>query len=66
MRRLEQVRHTARVKPFACRTEQAYVYWAERYIRFSGDRPGHALRCAPDVPPGPAPGLKIPVKRRRL
>ena len=38
MKLLDQVRHTARVKHFAYRTEQAYVYWAERYIRFHGIR----------------------------
>ena len=34
MKLLDQVRHTARVKRLAYRTEQAYLYWAERYIRF--------------------------------
>ena len=36
MKLLEQVRQTARVKHFSYRTEKAYVYWAERYIRFYG------------------------------
>jgi hypothetical protein len=31
---LDKVRHAARVKHFAYRTEQAYVSWAERLIRF--------------------------------
>ena len=34
MKLLDQVRQTARVKHFAYRTEQAYAYWIERYIRF--------------------------------
>lgn len=38
MKLLEQVRQTARVKHFAYRTEKAYVYWAERYIRLHGIR----------------------------
>ena len=38
MKLLEQVRQTARVKHFSYRTEKAYVYWAERYIRFHGIR----------------------------
>jgi integron integrase len=38
MKLLEQVRHTARVKHLAYRTEQAYAYWIERYIRFHGIR----------------------------
>ena len=38
MKLLEQVRQTARVKHFSFRTEKAYVYWAERYIRFHGIR----------------------------
>ncbi len=32
MKLLEQLRHRARVKHLSYRTEQAYVYWAERYI----------------------------------
>lgn len=38
MKLLEQVRQSARVKHFSYRTEKAYVYWAERYIRFHGIR----------------------------
>lgn len=34
MKLLEQVRHVARVKHLALRTERAYAYWIERYIRF--------------------------------
>jgi integron integrase len=34
MKLLDQVRQVARVKHFSYRTEQAYVYWIERYIRF--------------------------------
>jgi hypothetical protein len=36
MKLLDQLRHLARAKHFSYRTEQAYVYWAERYIRFHG------------------------------
>src|SRR5262245_27358091 len=38
MKLLDQVRQVARVKHFSYRTEQAYVYWAERFIRFLGIR----------------------------
>ena len=38
MKLLDQVRQLARTKHFAYRTEQCYVYWAERYIRFHGIR----------------------------
>ena len=34
MKLLDQVRHTLRVMHYAIRTEEAYVYWIERYIRF--------------------------------
>ncbi|HKB05062.1 MAG TPA: integron integrase, partial [Gemmataceae bacterium] len=36
MKLLDRVRHAARVKHFSLATERAYVYWAERYIRFHG------------------------------
>jgi hypothetical protein len=36
MKLLDQVRHLARAKHFSYRTEKAYVYWIERYIRFHG------------------------------
>lgn len=38
MKLLDQARHVARAKHLAYRTEQAYVYWIERYIRFHGIR----------------------------
>ena len=38
MKLLDQVRQLARAKHFSYRTEQTYVYWAERYIRFHGIR----------------------------
>jgi hypothetical protein len=31
---LDQVRHCLRVRRYSYRTEQCYVHWAERYIRF--------------------------------
>jgi integron integrase len=40
---LEQVRQLARVKHFSYRTEQCYVYWIERYIRFHGIRHPNAM-----------------------
>ncbi len=36
MKLLDQVRQVARVKHFPYRTEQAYVYWVERYNRYHG------------------------------
>jgi hypothetical protein len=36
MKLLDQVRQVARVKHLSYRTEQTYVYWIERYIRFHG------------------------------
>jgi hypothetical protein len=38
MKLLDQVRHTARVRHLAIRTEDCYAYWIERYIRFHGIR----------------------------
>ncbi len=38
MKLLDRVRHAARAKHFSYRTEQCYVYWAERFIRFHGIR----------------------------
>ncbi len=36
MKLLDQIRHLARAKHLSYRTEQCYVHWAERYIRFHG------------------------------
>lgn len=38
MKLLDQVRQVARVRHFSYRTEQAYAYWIERFIRFHGIR----------------------------
>src|SRR5215217_6018338 len=38
MKLLDRVRQAARVKHFSLRTEEAYVHWAERFIRFHGIR----------------------------
>ena len=38
MKLFEQVRQLARVKHFSYRTEQCYLHWIERYIRFHGIR----------------------------
>src|SRR5262249_27272581 len=48
MKLLDQVRHLARVKHFSYRTEQAYVYWIERYIRFHGIKHPNTM-AAPEV-----------------
>ena len=46
MKLLDQVRHTARVKHFSYRTEQAYSYWVERFIRFHGIRHPNTMGTA--------------------
>jgi integron integrase len=38
MKLLAQVRARLRMKHYSPRTEQAYVYWVERYVRFHGVR----------------------------
>jgi integrase len=38
MKLLDRVRHAARAKHFSYRTEQAYVHWCERFIRFHNVR----------------------------
>src|SRR5262245_40550182 len=48
MKLLDQVRQVARVKHFSYRTEQCYVHWAERYIRFHGIRHPNTMG-APEV-----------------
>src|ERR1044071_6894606 len=34
MKLLDRVRHAARTKHYSYRTEQAYVFWIDRFIRF--------------------------------
>jgi integron integrase len=46
MKLLDQVRHTARVKHFSYRTEQCYVYWARRYIRYYDVRHPNTMGAA--------------------
>jgi site-specific recombinase XerD len=46
MKLLDQVRHVARVKHLAYRTEQAYAYWIERFIRFHGIRHPNTMGTA--------------------
>ena len=46
MKLLDQVRQSARVKHFSYRTEQAYVYWVERFIRFHGIRHPNTMGAA--------------------
>lgn len=48
MKLVDQVRHVARVKHFSYRTEQAYVYWIERYIRYHGIRHPNSM-AAPEA-----------------
>src|SRR5262245_46161991 len=43
MKLLDQVRHVARVKHFSYRTEQCYIYWVTRYIRYQGLRHPNTL-----------------------
>jgi hypothetical protein len=45
---MDQLRHKARVKHFAYRTEQAYVYWSERFIRYHDIRHPNTMG-APEV-----------------
>jgi integron integrase len=45
---LDRVRHAARAKHFSYRTEQAYVYWIERFIRYHGIRHPDTM-AAPEV-----------------
>lgn len=37
---LDRVRDRLRVRQYSWRTEQAYVGWVERYLRFHKDRNG--------------------------
>ena len=37
---LDQMRHALRVRHYAWRTEQSYVAWVERFLRFHKDRSG--------------------------
>jgi integron integrase len=46
MKLLDLVRHTIRVKHFSYRTEKAYVYWVERYIRYHGIRHPNTMGTA--------------------
>jgi integron integrase len=48
MKLLDQVRHAARVKHFSYRTEQCYVHWIERFIRFHDIRHPNTMG-APEV-----------------
>lgn len=38
MKLLDQVRQAVRVKHYSYRTEETYVHWIERFIRFHGIR----------------------------
>lgn len=46
MKLLDQIRQLARVKHLALATERAYVYWAERFIRFHGIRHPNTMGAA--------------------
>jgi site-specific recombinase XerD len=48
MKLLDQVRQAVRVKHFSYRTEQCYVHWIERFIRFHGIRHPNTMG-APEV-----------------
>jgi len=46
MKLLDQCRQVMRVRHSSYRTEQAYVYWIEKYIRFHGIRHPNAMGAA--------------------
>jgi hypothetical protein len=46
MKLLDQVRQLAWVKHFSYRTQQAYAYWIERYIRYHGIRHPQTMGAA--------------------
>jgi site-specific recombinase XerD len=46
MKLLDQCRQVMRVRHLSYRTEQAYVYWIEKYIRFHGIRHPNAMGAA--------------------
>ncbi len=46
MKLLDQVRRACRTKHLSLRTEQAYVGWARRYVRYHGLR--HPLQLTED------------------
>src|SRR3954462_12047988 len=48
MKLLDRVRHAARVRHFSYRTEQTYVYWIEKFIRYHGIRHPDTM-AAPEV-----------------
>jgi Phage integrase, N-terminal SAM-like domain len=48
MKLLDRVRHAIRVKHFSYRTEQAYVYWIERFIRYHNIRHPDTM-AAPEI-----------------
>jgi hypothetical protein len=43
---LDQVRHLARAKQLGYRTEKAYAYWIERFIRFHGIKHPNSMGTA--------------------
>jgi hypothetical protein len=55
MKLLEQCRQVMRLKNYSYRTEQSYVAWIERYIRFHGgtdtqdNHSGGLRRIIPDI-----------------
>jgi hypothetical protein len=46
MKLLDQARHSARAKHLSYRTEQCYVHWILRYIRFHGIRHPNTMGAA--------------------
>ena len=48
MKLLDQVRQQCRVRHYSLRTEEAYAYWIERFIRFHGIRHPNTMG-APEV-----------------
>ena len=43
MKLLDQVRNQCRLRHFSVRTEKAYAYWIERFIRFHNVRHPNAM-----------------------
>ena len=46
MKLLDRVRHVTRVRHFSYRTEQAYVFWIEKFIRYHGIRHPDTMNAA--------------------
>ena len=43
MKLMDQVQEACLTKHYSPRTEQAYVHWIERFLRFDHDKAGRSL-----------------------